>query len=172
MEISSRATAPLIQPRLLRWTITGGSGLNISGNQNPESGSCAVGFGSGGTQDHISQTIDTTAGDEYPLYFYFDDSHGGDNPSAPTFTVTWDGTQILNLDGAEGTGYEEYQFLVTASGSSAVLDFGGNNPPLRSFLDNVSLEQVTPEPGTFVLGGLAAGVLLAVRRRNGFSNQK
>jgi hypothetical protein len=124
------------------WTLGGNSGVVSAGPQlfvdaKPESGSYATGMGSVGSDGTLSQTIATTPGDTYTLSFWLEN----DAPGANDFKALWNGQALLSLTNASQSGYTEYTYGVTATGSSSTLEFSARNDPSQWNLDNISLSR-------------------------------
>ena len=100
----------------------------------------AAGMGSVGSDGTFSQTIATTPGQQYTLSFWLQNEGGTPN----NFTATWNGTSLLALTNAAQSGYTEYTYTVTATGSTSTLMFAAEQKPSQWDLDNVSVTPVTP----------------------------
>jgi hypothetical protein len=159
------------------WTVTPAAtspDLEVTLNI-PNSGTHDARFGAGGGEnDLLDQTFATTEGDSYTVSFYVDSGAGVS--ATGQFIANWDGSNILTLTGANGTGtgpdtagYEFYTFTETASSGSSDLEFGGNTKNAYYHLDDVVVTQnatsAVPEPSSisFAVMGLF-GVLLVGRR--------
>ena len=122
------------------WTL-GGNDSNASSPQifidtNAEGGSTyAAGMGSMGADGTLSQTIATTAGQTYTLSFWLQNEGSGGND----FAAIWNGQTLLSLTNAAQSGYTEYTYTVTATGSTTTLEFSAANSPSQWDLDNISL---------------------------------
>ena len=105
------------------------------GRPNVHSGQDAVAFGSIGADGTLSQTITTTAGQQYTLSFWLANQ---ESTSADDFNVTWDGQTLLALKSASAQDYTLYTFTVTGTGTD-VLEFAARQDPSQWDLDDVSL---------------------------------
>ena len=122
------------------WTLGGNSGPSTFGPQifidtTPENGTYAAGLGSMGSDGTLSQTIATTAGKTYTLSFWLQNEAADAND----FKATWNGQTLVSLTNAAQSGYKQYTYTVTATGSASTLQFSARNDPSRWDLDNISL---------------------------------
>ena len=132
------------------WTLGGNdaplaAGPQIYINQSAESGTYAAAMGSMGSDGTLSQTIATTPGQQYTLSFWLQNGASGTND----FTAIWNGQKLLALTNAAQSGYTEYTYTVTATGSTSTLQFAARNDPSHWNLDNISLTAAgttTPTP--------------------------
>ena len=126
------------------WTLGGNSGSGqFYINTQAESGSDAAALGSTGSDGTLSQTIQTTAGQNYTLTFWLANQSSGTND----FSVKWNGTTVSSLVNASAQGYTQYTFNVVATGSTSTLEFDARNDPSHWSLDNISLTPVgAPAP--------------------------
>ena len=92
-------------------------------------------MGSVGSDGTLSQTIATTAGQTYTLSFWLQNEASGTND----FKAIWNGQTLLSLSNAAQSGYTEYTYTVTATGSTTTLEFSAANGPSQWDLDNISL---------------------------------
>ena len=122
------------------WTLGGNDaplavGPQIYVNKSAESGTSAAAMGSVGSDGTLSQTMATTAGQQYTLSFWLQNGASGTND----FTALWNGQKLLALTNAAQSGYTEYTYTVTATGSTSTLQFAARNDPSHWNLDNISL---------------------------------
>ena len=123
------------------WTLGGNYaplsyGPQVFIDTNAEGGSTyAAGMGSVGSDGALSQTIATTAGQTYRLSFWLQNEASGAND----FKAIWNGQTLLSLANAAQSGYTQYNYTVTATGSSSTLQFSARNDPSHWDLDNISL---------------------------------
>ena len=94
-------------------------------NGQAESGSFAAALGSVGSDGTLSQTLQTTAGQQYTLSFWL--ANNGSSPN--DFTAKWNGASVLALTNAPSQNYTEYTFTVTATGSTSTLEFDARQDP-------------------------------------------
>jgi hypothetical protein len=123
------------------WIVTGGGGGIFvddgSGSGiTPHSGIYEAALGTGGALGYLSQTLPTTAGASYLLSFWLN-SPDGATPNE--FQVSWNGTTLFDETDLPALGWTNIQFVVTATGPSAVLQFGAQDDPSYLALDDVSV---------------------------------
>ena len=99
-----------------------------------------------GSLGYISQTVVTVPGQKYLLSLWFNNTvnPAPGHPATPNeFSVAWDGTTLFDQVNMPVTGmligWTNLQFVVTATASSSVLQFGFRNDPWHFGLDDVSL---------------------------------
>ena len=118
-----------------------------------EDGSFYATMGPVGADGTLSQTFSDHAGAEYTISFWF--ASVGDDPS--DFSVKWDNTTLLSLSNpATGSNWTQYTYEATGTGTDT-LTFAFRDDPAYMALDNVSVTQQAPEPGSLLL--LGTGVL-------------
>ena len=121
------------------WTLGGNTtSAQMYINGQAESGSFAAALGSVGSDGTLSQTLQTTAGQQYTLSFWL--ANNGSSPD--DFTAKWNGATVLALTSAPSQNYTEYTFTVTATGSTSTLEFDARQDPSHWSLDNVSVTPV------------------------------
>jgi hypothetical protein len=104
------------------------------------SGAYGLEAGPVGSLGYISQSILTVPAQAYLLSFWLD-SPDGDTPNE--FQVGWDGDTLFDQVNMPETGWTNMQFIVVATGTTSVLEFGFQNDPGYFGLDNVTLTPVT-----------------------------
>jgi subtilase family serine protease len=109
---------------------------------NPHSGTYFAALGESNVLAYLSQTLPTFSGQAYLLSLWMD-SPDGETPNE--FNVSWNGNTLINLLNMPILGWTNLQFIVTASGSSTVLQIGARDDPTYLALDDVS---VIPIPAT------------------------
>ena len=116
------------------WTL-GGQSQYIYIVNAAESGQFAAGMGPTGADGTLSQTLQTTAGQQYTLDFWLANAGSGPND----FTAKWNGQSLLALVNASAQGYTEYTYTVTATGNTSQLEFDFRQDPSEWHLDNISV---------------------------------
>ena len=141
-------------------TLCGGNADDT--DPGPQAGSYAAYLGSPGNlngqgqaDDQLSQTVVTTAGQNYTLDFFLavgsTSAYGGALPNS--FAVSWDGSTLAALNDLPSQSYKEYSYSVTGTGSDTLL-FDTAMYPSVFVLDSISLTEVsasTTEPTSVVL---------------------
>jgi len=123
-------------------------------------------WGNIGADGTISQTISTTAGQQYTFSFWL--AAVGDDPS--DFSAMWDGTTVYSqTDPNTGGAYQLFSFTVTGTGSDTIT-FNGRDDPAWIALDNISVTPTSgtgtvPEPSSIMLMGSGALGLAGFLRR-------
>lgn len=133
------------------WTLSGDTSatavsgiVTINGTTtiDPHSGNYMALLGTSGSLGFLSQTLSTSAGQPYLLSCWLN-SPDGVTPNE--FRVRWNGNLVLdlvNMPAVPGTGWTNLQFIVTATGSSSVLQFGFRDDFSYLGLDDVSIMPV------------------------------
>ena len=112
----------------------------------------AADMGSMGADGTLSQTIATTPGQTYALSFWLQNLGSGGND----FSATWNGQNLVSLTNTAQSGYTQYTYTVTATGSTSALQFSAANGPSHWDLDNISLTASgTPPATTPVINAIA-----------------
>ncbi len=97
-------------------------------------------LGESGSLAYLSQTLPTQPGGQYILSFWL----ANPAPGTPNeFQATWDGTQLMDQIDADQFGWTYFRYVVTASGSSTVLQFGSQNDQNAFALDDISVQPVS-----------------------------
>ena len=101
----------------------------------PHSGTYLAALGQAGSVGFLSQTLSTIASQPYLLSLWLN-STGINTPNE--FSVSWNGTTLFDQVNIGSIGWTNLQFIVTATSSSTVLQFGERNDPWYLGLDDVS----------------------------------
>ena len=128
---------------LTGWTLGGNSTSTTYGPEiytvtQAQSGQFAAGLGSVTTDGTLSQTLQTTPGQQYTLSFWLANLGSGPND----FTVKWNGATVMALTNASAQGYTQYSYTVTATGTTAVLEFDARQDPSQWDLDSISVTAI------------------------------
>jgi hypothetical protein len=107
------------------------------------SGSYGAALGQTGSLGYLNQTLATSPGQNYLLSLWLDNP---DNPAGATpnqFLVQWNGTTLFNRTNLPFMAWTNLQFIVTATGTSTVLQFGFQDNPYYLGLDDISVLPVS-----------------------------
>ena len=133
------------------WTLSGDTSatavsgiVTINGTTtiDPHSGNYMALLGTSGSLGFLSQTLSTSASQPYLVSCWLN-SPDGQTPNE--FRVRWNGNLLLdlvNMPAVSGSGWTNLEFIVTATGSSSVLQFGFRDDPSYLALDDVSVMPV------------------------------
>lgn len=143
-----------------QWTLVdGGAGFDFVDNGSffpaakPHSGTYDALFGQPGTPGSLSQNISTAAGAAYLLSLWLNNPDG----STPNeFFVTWNGNKLFDQTNVPASGWTNLQFLVKATNSLSMLQFGFRDDSSYLALDDISITLV-PAPlfqATTVMNGI------------------
>ena len=97
-------------------------------------------LGPGGSPGFLSQTLPTVPGAAYVISAWLD-SPDGQIPNE--FLLEWNGNVLFNVANLGALGWTNLQFTVTATGASAVLQFGFEDDPAYLGLDDVTVMAYT-----------------------------
>jgi uncharacterized repeat protein (TIGR03803 family) len=148
------------------WTRTGNfGGSSIStATQYRHSGTYGAQLFAFGTFGYFSQTLTTIPGRLYLVSLWLD------SPFASTsneFSVTWNGTVLMDQTNIPAIGWTNIQLLVTATSSTTVLQLGYRNDSTYFGLDDVSVVPAQPVINAFTL----SGTNLVLNNGGGISNR-
>jgi PKD repeat protein len=155
------------------WTLAGNPSYTFVDNGSvtgitPYSGSYEAALGATNSLGYLSQTLVTTAGTPYLLSLWLD-SPDGLTPNE--FLVSWNGNTLFNETNIPALGWTNLQFLVTATGSSTVLEFGFRDDPTYLCLDDISVSVAALQPASpaNIAGINLSGSNLVINGINGIS---
>jgi subtilase family serine protease len=127
------------------WTQSGNTAYTsvISGNsQFVHSGTYGAILGPFGSLGYLSQTLPTFAGQNYLLSLWLDNPNNSYGATPNQFLVQWNGTTIFSQTNMPFTTWTNLQFIVTATGSSTVLQLGFRDDPYYLGLDDISVTTI------------------------------
>ncbi len=124
--------------------VDSGSGSGIK----PYSGGYLAALGPVGSLSYLSQALSTSPGTSYFLSLWLD-SPDGQTPNE--FLVSWAGSTLWDETNIPAIGWTNLQFLVTASGTNSVLQFGFRDDPGYLGLDAINLGLAQPGIASFTL---------------------
>jgi PKD repeat protein len=155
------------------WTLSGDNTFVLvdNGSQSgipPHTGQYEAALGTAGTVGYLSQTVATTPGTSYALSCWLNDLYG--DPGA-IFSVSWNGTTLLAETNFTVTGWTNYQFQVSATGNSTLLQFGFADTVNYIGIDDVSAFAIQPSAPPFITGINLSGNNLIINGSNGVSGQ-
>ena len=113
----------------------------------PHSGNYLAAFGQPSSPGHLFQTLTTIPNQDYLISLWFNspDVLGGNTPNE--FIVSWGGTTLFDQSNIGPINWTNMTFIVTATNSSTVLQFGERVDPWYLGLDDVN---VWPIPNPFI----------------------
>ena len=106
---------------------------------NPHSGTYFAALNEPGALAYLSQNVPTFAGQAYLLSLWMD-SPDGETPNE--FSVSWNGGTLFDQANLPKLGWTNLQFIVTATGSSTVLQIGARDDVTYLALDDVSVVSI------------------------------
>ena len=144
------------------WTNDGSQSVGITSPALSNNGTNVAYFGKVGSLGFISQTVATTAGQNYQLsYQLYSD---GQTPNE--FQVQVDNNTLFDQINIAGQPFTTYNFNFVGTGSDTI-KFGGRNDPTWLQLDNVAVNAIaaTSVPEPFTVVGTLIGATAAIRMR-------
>jgi subtilase family serine protease len=131
------------------WNLNGSASANSVSRSlvAPHSGDYAAVFGQVGSLAYLSQTVPTIPGQAYLLSFWLSNPSGG---TPNQFVLNWNTNLSLTNTLLNQTNLGEFtwtneQFVVIATGTNSILQFGFEDEPGFLALDDVSLISI-PQP--------------------------
>jgi PKD repeat protein len=116
----------------------------------PESGTYALFWGTVGSVGYLSQSIPTTAGENYLLSFWL---NGTDGETPNEFSVSWEGATLFDQVNVPGNGWTNIQLVAHAHLNGSLLMFSFQDDPSVLGLDNVSVIPLQPSLNGISLSG-------------------
>ena len=130
----------------------------------PHSGTHLAALGTTSAEGFISQTLVTTPGTSYLVSCWL--NHSGGDPG-DIFMVSWNGTILLDETNPAAPAWTNYQFVVPATGTSTVLQFGFE----ASGTDWLGLDDISVVAVPGIIGISLSGGNLVINGSNGVSGQ-
>ena len=154
------------------WTLSGDTSYTLVDNGfnsgiTPHTGSYEAALETFTSLGYLSQTLATTPGASYLLSCWLNNSYG--DPSQ--FIVSWNGTTLLNETNPVASGWTNYQFTVSATGTSTVLQFGFADNYDYLGLDDISAIALQPPAQPAITRISLSGGNLVINGTNGVSGQ-
>jgi hypothetical protein len=148
------------------WTQAGNEGFTGVDSATPHSGTFGAFFGPIGSTGSITQTLATTAGQNYTISFWLANEGGVVETDQNSFQALFGGNILMTLTNAPASEYTLYTLAGTASGASTDLTFEFRNDLSFWDLDDVqAVEGAVPEPSTWAMILLGFGAIgFAIRR--------
>ena len=130
------------------WNLNGDNSLNVVTNLSDfiHSGSYGVALGQASAMGYLYQTLATSPGQNYLLSLWIDNPVNSTGATPNQFLVQWNGTTIFNRSNIPFIGWTNLQFVVTATNTSTVLQFGFKDSPYYLGLDDISVTPVATPP--------------------------
>jgi uncharacterized repeat protein (TIGR03803 family) len=131
------------------WTLSGNTeDTSVStGSSYVHSGNYGAQLGPVGTLGYLSQNFMTLPGTSYLLSFWLNSQGGIPNQ----FLVSWNGTTLFDQTNIGVTGWTNMQYVVTATTTNSILEFGFRNDPNYFGLDDISLLQARQEGAVSII---------------------
>jgi hypothetical protein len=150
------------------WTLSGDTSYtSVDGGSKsglrPYSGNYDAVLGTSGSRGYCSQTLARTAGARYEISLWLD-SPDGQTPNE--FLLSWNANTLFDETNIPAIGWTNLQFLVLATGSSTVLQFGFRDDFSYLALDDISVAPAEPAIASLRLSG-GSLVLNAIGGRPG-----
>jgi hypothetical protein len=154
------------------WTFSGWNTTSSpvhSGTQSADTGCVGSACVVPGSGAFISQSLGTVTGQNYDLSFWVTESGG---PTSEIL-VRWNGSTVADILNPNNNGANNWRQLsftnLAATSTSTLLEVYGRQDPAGIYVDDFivdsSVASTVPEPGTFLLAGLALAAVSTLRRR-------
>ena len=145
---------------LTGWTLLHASSKNNGVTASPafvHSGTYGMLLGQSGSLGYMYQTLTTVPGQSYLLSLWLTNPTNSTGATPNQFVVGWNGTAIYDQSNLPFTAWTNLQFIVTATGTSTVLEFGFDDSPYYLALDDVSVTPYLPPTFNLAQPATAAG---------------
>jgi PKD repeat protein len=132
------------------WTQSGNMfGADIGmGPISVHSGGYGARLGTMQALGYLSQSLETRIGQQYEVSCWVDSSDG----RIPNeFVLEWNGDTLFDQANMGATGWNNLQYVVTATDSNTVLKFGFRDDPSYLGLDDISVVEIDDNPPTMSL---------------------
>jgi 1,4-alpha-glucan branching enzyme len=156
------------------WILSGDTTYTIVDNGynsgiTPHSGNYEAALGTAMSLGYLSQTLPTVPGTSYLLSCWLNHSFGD---PGDIFIVSWNGTTLLDETNPAAPAWTNYQFTVSATGISTVLQFGFAADGTDYLgLDDISVVAIQPPAQPGITGISLSGGNLVINGSNGVSGQ-
>ena len=130
------------------WTQSGNTDytyVTSGDSQFVHSGTYGAELGPYGSLGYLSQTLPTFAGQNYLLSLWLDSPKISGTLTPNEFSVSWNGGVIFDQSNIGKIGWTNLHFIVTATGSSTVLQIGFRDDPYYFGLDDINVWPI-PNP--------------------------
>jgi len=154
------------------WVLSGDTSYTIVDNGSnsgipPHSGNYEAALSTFTSLGYLSQTLTTTPGVGYVLSCWLNNYWG--DPGQ--FIVSWNGTMLLNETNPVASGWTNYQFTVSATGTSTVLQFVFADSYDYFGLDDISVIAIQSPAQPGITGISVTGGNLVISGTNGAAGQ-
>jgi len=131
---------------LTGWTLVGSKKDNYVTTTSAfvQSGSYGMILGESGQLGSLAQTLTTVPGQNYLLSLWLTVPSNSDGAIPNQFVVLWNGITLFNQSNLPFTVWTNLQFIVTATGTSTVLEFEFEDTPYYLGLDDISVTPFLP----------------------------
>jgi hypothetical protein len=126
------------------WTQSGNSTYTTVVNTSAYAHSGAYGakIGPSSTLGYLSQALPTLIGQPYLVSFWLENPKPGGTPNQ--CTASWNGATLYNQTNVPAFSWTNLQFVVTASATNTILQFGFRDDPAYFGLDDISVTPLFP----------------------------
>jgi Pro-kumamolisin, activation domain/Viral BACON domain len=127
------------------WTLNGSTRYNVVTTTSGlvHSGSYGAGLGQTPGLGYLYQTLPTVPGQNYLVSLWLDNPSNSRGATPNQFLVQWNGTTLFNQSNIPFISWTNLQFIVAATSTSTVLQFGFEDTPYYLGLDDVNVTPVS-----------------------------